>query len=446
MRIRKKKITNYFKNIVLIFLFLLLLLLIFQSLTYGINLNEVNSKTLGNVITQLFSGSINQQSSINDNFNESAYPVKIAVGQTPFELYAISYNDTTSLYENCQIYLEEALETSTTFVQISPQEYMEKLYNPLIFMEYDGIIPLTLIASWLDVQIDETDIAPITLTIVNTTVGQELIVRDANTFNLYKTNINLSDSFDDFIKSLAPNGYSFAVTDTELSKVFCAETLIYNNLITYPAIIEETPAFASGGENLQNILEAFNYSVYTAKSYTTDDNSTIVFGENFSTLSADNAGNIIFSASAEKGAISASKGDGVATSLEQKIALAKDILLTVIHGFNENEQVNFINYEIAQDGNTEYIVFSNSINGISVNNTNQNFAVFEFSNDKLIYAQISVKKYSNMYSINLMDERQVAALATQNAQGLLTISYENHNDGGYIPSFNVRYPKTFRGD
>ena len=418
MNRKKEKI----KSIVLAALVLLLIGQIKWTWTYG---NTNRSDSLLSTVSQWLGKTTRSQT----DMDCAAYPVELAVcSENGF--YAKRSGDMQGDFSSIMPILQNALQQVGNFKEVS--DFGEDLNENLVYVRYDGQIPLTLLCDWLGSEGEGWSYTLGGLAVVRRQDGSCFVyLRDSQTHSLYRAKTQVEEQlFTQYTNLFSVGGGGFAY---QLGyKRLLPETLVMDGVEKFNILQASIPDCGeSGGQNSkQKLLEAFSYNPYTVKSYEEDSGNATVFVENQSTLTLGKNGHMVFEANSLGGGISVSNQE------EDEMAgygeYAAKMVQNVLKSFGGGQA--FLK-SVSQDGNVYTFVFQQMYNGVPIDDTvHSYFAKLTFQNNRLTLGDFYLRQYEESGEIlGLMPGKQLAQMVT--GRGEISVRYVDDGTGRTIPKW-----------
>ena len=411
------------KNIVLAALILLLLGQIKLTWTYGSHGQQGN---VFSAVGQLFGKTA---IGLDQEMDCAAYPIELAVcSENGF--YAKRSGDMQGDFSSVIPILQCALQRVGEFAKV--EDFGEDLDQPLIYVRYDGEIPLSLLCDWIGCQDQAWDFTLGSLLVVRRTDGDSfLYLRDSRTHVLYRAKTEVDQPlFTQYTNIFSVGGGGFA-WQLQYNKLL-PESLIMDGTEKFSILRASVPAFdESGSQNSkQQLLEAFSYNPYTVKSYEENAGTATVFVENQSTLTLGKDGHVVFEANNLGGGISVTPEDG--DTMAECGEYAGEMVQNVLKSFGGGRAYLAGVY---QDGDVTSFVFQQMRGGVPVDDAVHGyFAKLYFQNGRLIQGDFYLRQYEETGEIlGLMPGKQVAQLVT--GRGEVSVRYIDTGEERIIPQW-----------
>lgn len=342
----------------------------------------------------------------------SAYPVQFAVGKDG-ELTALQQDAAAlqSAFGTVSPVLREAFSNLGQWQEV--QDIKPYLQQPLLYLHYDGALPLPLLAAWLEAPCQSTLSVGTMLLVQESEQQYAVLVRNGSDGRLYKGSTAVDERlFSDTLHQFSLSSCQFAADLAYESLV--PETLVFTEHAPYQTARPVSVDFSQvgGQESKQSVLEAFEYNPYTAKSYYDEGESAWVYVENDSTLSITDNGRITFEASVESGGLAAyPKQDLV--SRQQELLYKTNLCHTILQSAYESVgggETYLSRVTAGEKDGMETICFDGALQSVPVSLETGYLAKFVFQDNLLVSSVIYLSKYEMTgETVFVMPMEQVAA-------------------------------------
>ena len=331
-----------------------------------------------------------------------AMPVRFAV-RNEEGIYGIQYN---------QLGLEEAYEeTAAVWAQacahtkkgtaVDTETYRRALLQPMMMMQYDGLIPMEIVAGWLGCELPEALSGQVvgSMALCQEKDGYMLYLRDSakNIRAAVPTSVD-KQAFDAAITQFEPNDCTLGA---EQDKTVSPDLLYFPGGESFDMMLFDN---YTGGDGMYDILTAFDMDAETAldRAYAADRVMVYVSGRNTVHIGEDGLmrfeGNIRLPVQA---------GEHVM----QCVQMGSDLTGEILEAIDCGASASLISaYRDADTGHL-ITVYGMQIGGVPVDNTATGyFARYEFDANALIRAHLALRTcQSSGETITVMPEKQVAA-------------------------------------
>ena len=355
-----------------------------------------------------------RQETTTDN-SAGAMPIRFAARNTE-GLYGVAYH-TDSLkeaYETTAAVWAQALEQAEQPSVVQMDAYSSALTQQLLMMEYDGNVPVDILAGWLGCRADSLQ---------DCTLGTMVLCKDKNNqFRLYfrdgqrircaETRVD-ADAFDTAAQQFEPNGCRLAAEEGQT----VAPDLLYD---TEEAVFDVMSFSAySGSEGMNGLLEAFGMDAAVAqqKAYETDGVMVYVSGANTIRLASD--GSMEY------------RGTGVSVKaaqghdrLMQYVQTAYRLTGEALEAMDSGAAPALLRAETEEETGRYVVDYGMQINSVPVDHAAGYFARYIFDNGILVQAKLYLRTcQSTGESIAVMPVRQAAASQSLDADTRLSLRY-----------------------
>lgn len=354
-----------------------------------------------------------RRETMTDN-SAGAMPIRFAARGSD-GLYGIEYNTDglQQAYEATAAVWAQALEQAEQPSVMHMDTYRKALTKQILMMEYDGDIPVDILAGWLGCEANSLQ---------DCTLGTMVLCREKdNRFQLYfrnGQNIRCAvthvdeEAFDAVVGQFEPNGCKLAAEEGKTA----APDLLYG---TEQAVFDVMSFHAySGSDGMELLLEAFGMDAAAAqqKAYQTEDETVYVFGSD--TIRLTDTGSLQY------------RGTGVSVEAAQGhdrwmqcVQTAYRITGEALEAMDSGAAPALLRTESQE--NDRYVVdFGMQINSVPVDNSAGYFARYSFDHGTLVQAKMSLRTCeSTGESIAVMPARQAAASQTLDADMKLSLRY-----------------------
>lgn len=417
----KQKTINIAKNIALVLLTLLMaaltVLIWFRSLSWEDI--PVDSR-IGQFYMRVAYGSASVFA-LRTEETPAAYPIEIAV-RAGDQMVGVQNDETgvDALYEQFREDIEQALSIKNVVLEEGSEEaFLEALAGDCIYFRYPNALPAGLLLQWLG----GNETASLDLSIsafLISSEGKVWVRNDRNELRYYVKSVD-SSGWQEKIKDSVFQKCSFALQKQDL----LPETLLFETRRqAYSAMDISTPAYLenNGINSLQTVLEAFAYSASTGNYM---DGNTRIFVNNNSTLRVSSDGTIRFHATSLEGGIEAYRENEASPEGEQilRIAAAQSVLEQIQKSYTT--EGTFYLYSVYHDAATDryQLQFRYLCNGVPVMGDAGRCAVFEFKENTMVSAEITVRTFAaNEQLVYLVPCAQLLQMANDGDR-MISIGY-----------------------
>lgn len=437
---------EWFKSVLLAALSLLTVLLLAMAWSYNVDPAVPSADTwLGRVLLQLGIGRTGD--SLDSDLPTAALPVSIAVREEG-ELYSVSYGgQLATVYERAVEQMGAALAGSGEWSRVDESQARQALEQErLLLFSYEGAVPLSLVAGWMNAQ-QVTEEEPVA-TLLLLPQGEEswLLLRSAADGAWYRADSTAAlEPLDGLLAGnlLVPSDFA---AEQGLDAV-PAETALSAGVISLLTQQASAPVFTGERtDDLQQLLSAFSYNPYTVRDYSENQGESRVFVSTYSTLEIHQSGWIFFESTDLRGGIAADgdESDSQPRQWNHCSELAVEILQQVLESIGGGE---FALMQVRREDNLLVLDFERRQDNITFKRADGSpMARFEFQDNALVRASLYLEKLTaGEESHALLPALQAAAGTPADEQTYrLALRYEQGEDGNYRPAWAL-LPVTGQG-
>ncbi len=360
----------------------------------------------------------NRTSVRSDVIEPAAYPTKFAA-RSEYGVYGIQYSadGTRNAWEQTASVWSEALSAAKRVETVTIEEYTHAVKQQMMFVEFDGSVPLQLIAGWIGAAAPDNSDAVTCGGMMISREGEDsyrMFFRDSKTDLIYAAATTLTDvDFHTAAQTFTINDCTMAAdTDT----VVFPDTLQFAQAQTFDTITLQP--YTGGMTGLLRALEMDGTSAQEM-AYNSPDKTAVYVGDG-SVVRVTQDG--IMTYRAEDG-IRAYSGSLNKRERELKYAqLGHEISEELLEAMGSGGEVHLTKAYTGEDG--RYVtVFSLRIDGVPVDNELGYFARYEYKDGAMVHADAVLRTCTvTGQTVAVMPEK-VAASSRQDSTALLSLRY-----------------------
>jgi hypothetical protein len=342
------------------------------------------------------------------------------------------YNAVTEL-------LGQALEGAQDFESSKEQALKEALQGDCLLLRYDGLVPLDVLAQWLDCKTTRMELS--VDTILLTAEGQLFGRDECGALLCAQTRVGRS-TWTAAAALLSGEPAAFAgLLDAPEYAALRPETLVLQDDRASFAVLQiDHPSFtdASSQNSLQTLLDAFQYSPYV-QSYPENDGATQVFVDNDSTLRVTADGWVRYRTSAADGGIPVYQEELSSNEarLTAQVEFARAAMETALRSIGAVSQVTLEAVTQGTDGSA-VVTFRQSYGGVLLDSAVA-AARFEFHDGRMTAAEIQLVRCEETGERLYVLPVKQAAAALNGTGNSLTVTYlQTENGTRLLPCRSVR--------
>lgn len=349
----------------------------------------------------------------------AAMPIRFAV-RSADGMYGIQYNTEglRTAYEETADIWAQALEHAKEPAAASAADYRTALQGELLLMEYDGSVPMDLIAGWLDCTLQDelTEIRIGTVALCkNETGGYMLYLRDSTSESLYCAQTQLEEeAFDAATQQFTPNDCVLAA-DEENTAV-SPDLLYFRESETFDVL-----SFgAYDGSAIDVILQAFGMDTTAAQdsAYTMADGVRVY-------ISGTNTLRMLYDGSVQYDGTRVRLTSHGHDRLIECVQIGYELTAAALGALDSGAVPVLTNAYTDADSGRYVAVYGIQVNGVPVDNqVTGYFARYEFEGDTMVHADLALRTCQTTgETIAVMPERQAAASLTGQTDAALSLRY-----------------------
>ncbi len=353
-----------------------------------------------------------------DTIEPAAYPVKMAVRQET-GVYGLQYsaNNMQEMWRQTEDLWSAAFSSLTPLTATTIEAYREALQQPMLFAEFDGSVPLSLIAGWLGTEVPQNgeDCACGGLLISKEgNNSYRLYVRDAADGSIVSGRTDLSDAvFSSMAAAFTANDCTLAAeTDTMVSP----DTLQFTQAQSFDAV-----TFQPYSGSMLPLLDALQMDGQAAQEtvYQVND-GTMVYVDGDATVRV--TPNSVLSYRSETG-IRAYEENLRESDARQRCAQLGHVLSTaLLEGMNSGGDAHLI--KAYEDKQQRYVtVFALHIDGVPVDNELGYFARYVFEDGEMVQADVVLRTCEVNGDVVAVMPETVVASSRGDSAALLSLRY-----------------------
>jgi hypothetical protein len=354
-----------------------------------------------------------------DTTEPAAYPVKLAV-RTEDTMFGIQYSASgvSEAYRLTEDMWSAALSSAERLEPVQQNEYEAALKYDMAFVEFDGSVPLELIAGWMGAETPQNGSSRTCGgLLISKTDGQHyrLFVRDAATGLIYAADTALTEAqFSSMAESFVANDCTMAIdTDT----VIAPDTLQFTGEQTFASL-----TFSPYTGSMETILESLRMDGQSAQetAYTTSDGTRVYVDEDAVVRVTQNG---VLTYRSENGIQAYQSRTLREQEARQKCAqLGRNLSAELLDAMNSGGEAHLVRAYTNDEG--RYVtVFAMRINGVPADNELGYFARYEFEEGAMVRADVVLRICEATGStVTVMPERVVAS-SLSDATAMLSLRY-----------------------
>lgn len=349
----------------------------------------------------------------------AAYPVKLAVRMQSDGLYGLQYSadGMQQVWQQTEEVWSTAFASAQRLHTATMDEYREALQKPMLFAEYDGSVPLRLVAGWLGAATPQNG--------ENCTCGgllisregkdnYQLFVRDAADGSIWNTKITLTDAeFSAMEANFTANDCTLAAeTDTVISP----DTLQFEEEQSFDSV-----TFQPYTGSMLALLNALGMDGQAAEetAYRTTDGTMVYVDEDASVHVTPQS---VMSYRAENGVRAYEENLRQADAQQRCAQMGRTISAALLEGMNSGGEAHLI--KAYEDEQGRYVtVFALHIDGVPVDNALGYFARYVFEDGAMVQADVALRTCEVTGDVVSVMPETVAASARHDAKALLSLRY-----------------------
>ncbi|MDO4173418.1 MAG: hypothetical protein Q4D42_01520 [Eubacteriales bacterium] len=356
---------------------------------------------------------------VTDN-SAAAMPIRFAARSSQ-GMYGVAYHTDglQEAYEATADIWAQAFEQAQEPSAAQMEQYRSALQNNLLLMEYDGKIPMHILAGWLHCGMPEDmeDLVIGTVALCRVGNGEyTLFFRDSSmgTLRCADTHVD-DDAFDAATGQFESNGCVLAV-DEDASTA--SPELLYFSDSTACSVMSFAPY--NGVDGIDDLLTAFGLDAAAAQnsSYTSNGADVYVSGSNTVRISQD--GSMTYDGMGVR--IGTAHGhDRIMQCVQTGYGLTEAALDAINSGAAPTLTAAYTDADSGQ----YIVVFGIQINGIPVDNTRTGyFARYAFEGNGLAHADLALRTCQTTgETVAVMPEKQAAAGQVMGTDASLSLRY-----------------------
>ncbi|MCD8355022.1 MAG: hypothetical protein LUE11_00405 [Clostridia bacterium] len=371
---------------------------------------------------------------ISTDNSAGAMPIRFAA-RSDSGLYGVEYNTDglAEAYEATADIWAQALEHAAEPSAVRMEDYRSALTRNLLLMEYDGSIPVHILAGWLGCSVTDA-LEECALGTAVLCSGENnsfaLYFRDSRNGKLWcaQTSVD-TEAFDAAAKQFDPNGCVLAA-DEEDSTV-SPDLLYFCDSAAFDVVSFGT---YTGADGMDTLLEAFGMHAEVAQqnAYNTDGMTVYVSGSNTIRLASD--GSMVY------------EGTGVSVNaahghdrLMQYVQTGYKLTGEALEAIDCGAAPALIRAYTDEDSGRYIVVYGIQVNGVPVDNAVTGyFARYEFARGMLVHANLALRTCQTTgETVAVMPEKQAAASQPFDADMRLSLRYVDEAKGTGSHTWNA---------
>lgn len=349
-----------------------------------------------------------------------AMPIRFAA-RSDSGLYGVEYNTEglAEAYEATADVWAQALEHAAEPSAIHMEDYRSALGRNLLLMEYDGSVPVHILAGWLGCSVtDALDECTLGTAVLCSRENNEfaLYFRDSRNGKLWcaQTSVD-TEVFDAAVKQFEPNGCVLAADEED-------STVSPDMLYFYTGAAFDVMSFGAytGADGIDTLLEAFGMNAEEAQrnAYNTDGMTVYVSGSNTIRLASD--GSMVYDGTGVS--VNAAHGHD---RLMQYVQTGYKLTGEALEAIDCGAAPSLTKAYTDADTGRYVVVYGMQVNGVPVDNAATGyFARYEFAHGMLVHANLALRTcQATGETIAVMPEKQAAASQRFDADMRLSLRY-----------------------
>lgn len=360
-----------------------------------------------------------QSADLADPAAPAAYPTKLAI-RGDGGMFGIQYSadGVSAAYRLTEDMWGAALGSAEPLESVQQNEYTAALKREMAYLEFDGSVPLELIAGWMGVPMPQNGERRTCGSLMLSKTGTDayrLFVRDAETGTTYAAETGLTDEqFYQAAESFVPNDCTMAAeTDT----VIAPDTLQFTGEQTFATI-----TFGPYTGSMTALLSALRMDGQAAQENvysTTDGTRVYVSGDAVAEVTRGG----VLTYRAENGVHAYEKGTLLTREAHRKCAqLGRSLSAQLLDAMNSGGEAHLTKAYTAADG--RYVtVFSLRINGVPADNDLGYFARYEFEDGAMVRADVVLRTCEAAGDAVTVMPEKIAASSRRDATAALSLRY-----------------------
>ena len=357
-------------------------------------------------------------SGVSDTVEPAAYPVKIAV-RSETGLYGIQYSadGIAQTWTQMEDLWSAALVGAQEMRTASMAEYTRALQNNMIFLEFDGSVPFSLIAGWMGAETPEGGKNCVCGGLLLSREDEDsyrIYLRDAATGQLYSARTDIRDvQFASTAQNFTANDCTMAAeTDTEISP----DTLLFSQAQSF-----QTVSFQPFTGSVSTLLDDLHIDGQAAQenAYVSRDGASVYVSEDAIVRVSPES---VLTYEAETGIRAYDNVLGPEEARQKCAQLGRTLSANLLESMNSGGEAHLSKAYTTDDG--RYVtVFSLHIDGVPVDNELGYFARYEFEDGAMVHADMVLRICEVTGSAATVMPEAIAAAVRQDADALLSLRY-----------------------
>lgn len=371
----------------------------------------------------------------------AAYPVK-AAADAGSGLYGAcgGIGELDTLYERVRPILAEAIGSAGEFTPAGESEFEAALSKKMVYLFYNGKVPLFLIGEWLGASMQnnpEISAGGILLCAAQESIS--IYCRDAESGKVFiSKTAALSENLISAVSSFGGNGCAFA-SGGGIEQLL-PETLIFSSAPELETLVASNMVDGAEHKHIQAVLSAFSFNPYTVRKYEELDKTQVYVGEE-STLQIYPDGDIRYLAQDPAyglyiaGLPAADEHKKLAFMVEAARALYEKMLQSVA----SDAALQFCRYEYDGENDTYTLSFDYMSENTPVLTKDYAFTA-TISNDRITGASLRLRRFQKTGEASLMIPQIQAAAAIElsrpGAKTMMTACFRDDGNGLFRAKWN----------
>jgi len=431
------------KTALLVLLIATALLLFYASWLYGVRSGDMPED---NVFVSFgrYLGLIDERAEeLSQGASASALPVDAALaGEGGLYGAPQGSEEAQAIYERVRPVLAEALGSAGEFRRVTDSQFAAALKaETAAYLEYEGEIPIGLLAQWLGVSCEAESRALHGVLLTVEEGGVRIYFRSVPDGALYCADTAAGEkTLLDAVAGYTANGAHFAFVDEEIARYLPQESIVMDPPHGICDLRASVPEFTAGSEAMKTLLETVEYNAYTARKYE-DLDGTLVYVSEYSTLRIEQGGRITFSAKETRGGLAVREGEAASDSerMSAVVERARQVAEGFVSAVGGEGGVYLQRVSPVEDGYD--VIFGVAVREIPVGAGGTSAEILiRVRSGVVTYADYSGLRYEVTEEQSFfLGHKQAAAASGLHGDGRLRLRYVPGEDGIYHPAwFAVR--------
>lgn len=370
------------------------------------------------------------------DFSASVQPVAAAVSSSR-STFAAKYGDRelTDIYSRIENRLAEAIGSAKATENITAADFNAVLSGKIVYLEYENNIPLFLIGSWHDIEPSEQMYDVFSDFVILSADNDQITLychSQGNDFLKITTTVK-SNTLEAVFASYSTENAAFAIFCGDEYRSLRPETLVLSSEPTVFELAGQSPAIRNNSDETEFLFSAFKYDPYTVRKYEEND-GTIVYVDNLSTLNITRNGILHFNAPEKQGIEIYDYSEYMPQTEKLKMAVeaSYSLVAEAFRGIDSSAVLRLNG--VYTDDNSYTVSFVRMADGIPIYSSDGYSTAYVKIKDNLILsAYINLRCYrSDGHSVPILPIKQAIAALSVGEDNIcrLCIYYaDNPNEG-----------------